>query len=74
MTSSWARRRARLVLDLDSSPSGQPRAGIVGEGGPYTVKAYTGVRVDRGRPRSSTSPVSELTVEAPSGITEERDW
>lgn len=56
------------------NPVGADRGGIVGAGGPYTVKSYTGVQVDRGRPHSSTSPVSELTVEAPSGITEERDW
>jgi hypothetical protein len=67
-------RDPKTVADVLKELRGIRRKGIVGDGGPYPVKPYTGVWVDRGQ--AEQQHVSGVRIDGGVVVimTEERDW
>lgn len=67
-------REPKSIADVLKELTGTRQKGIVGDGGPYPVKSYTGVWVDRGQ--AEQQHLSGVRVD--DGVvvimTEERDW
>jgi hypothetical protein len=67
-------RRPKSVADVLNELRSIRRKGIVGEGGPYPVKSYTGVWLDRGQAEQQHVSGVRVDVGVVVIMTEERDW